>query len=167
MKQNICLNYTVMTCLFSCQSIPERFAKNFNRTGSIDLKAPSGETWNIGVDKHVDELCLVSRWEDFVKAHRLRENDLLVFTCSGNFSFDVMIFEASGYEKVSSLLGNSTGTDMRKRFDDMADRGKPGKQAEHYALTHSEDTTTIPSHLAGFPHHACTSKKSGSRNSSK
>ena len=119
------------------------------------------------MDKHVDELCLVSRWEDFVKAHRLRENDLLVFTCSGNFSFDVMIFEASGYEKVSSLLGNSTGTDMRKRFDDMADRGKPGKQAEHYALTHSEDTTTIPSHLAGFPHHACTSNKSGSRNSSK
>ena len=156
-----------MTCLFSCQSIPERFAKNFNRTGSIDLKAPSGETWNIGIDKHDDELFLVSRWKDFVKAHRLRENDLLVFTCSGNFSIDVMIFEASGYEKVSSLLGNSTGTDMRKRFDDMADRGKPGKQAEHYALTHSEDTTTIPSHLAGFPHHACTSKKSGSRNSSK
>ena len=140
MKQNICLNYTVMTCLFSCQSIPERFAKNFNRTGSIDLKAPSRETWNIGIDKHDDELFLVSRWEDFVKAHRLRENDLLVFTCSGNFSFDVMIFEASGCEKVSSLLGNSTGT---------------------------EDTTTIPSHLAGFPHHACTSKKSGSRNSSK
>jgi hypothetical protein len=48
----------------------------------------------------------------------------------------------------------------------MADRGKPGKQAEHYALTDSEDTTTR-SHLAGFPHHASTSKKSGSRNPSK
>ena len=152
-----------MACLFSCQSIPERFAKNFNRTGSIDLKAPSGETWNIGIDKHDDELFLVSRWKDFVKAHRLRENDLLVFTCSGNSSFDVLIFEASGYEKVSSLFGNSTGPDMRKHFDDMADRGKPGKQAEHYARTDSEDTTTTPSHLAGFPHHTSTSKKPGSR----
>ncbi|PUZ67691.1 hypothetical protein GQ55_3G455300 [Panicum hallii var. hallii] len=144
-------------------SIPEKFAKNFDGTGSIDLKTPSGETWNIGVDKHVDELFLVSRWEDFVKAHRLRENDLLVFTCSGDSSFDVLIFEASGCEKVSSLFGSSTGPDMRKRLNDMADRGKPGKQAEHYALTDSEDTTTR-SHLAGFPHHASTSKKSGSRN---
>ncbi|TKW29342.1 hypothetical protein SEVIR_3G389400v4 [Setaria viridis] len=141
-------------------SIPDKFAKNLNGIGCIDLKAPSGETWNIGLEKHADELFLMSRWEDFVKAHVLKENDLLIFTYSGNSSFDVLIFEASGCEKVSSLFGNRTAPDLHKHFDYMADRGK---QAEHYALTDSKETTA-PSQLAGFPHHASTSKKSGGRN---
>jgi hypothetical protein len=41
-----------------------------------------------------------------------------------------------------------------------------GKQAEHYALIDSKETTA-PSQLAGFPHHASTSKKFGGRNPSR
>ncbi|CAN6352198.1 unnamed protein product [Urochloa humidicola] len=142
-------------------SIPEKLAKNFNGTESFDLKAPSGETWNVGTNKNADGLFLMSGWENFVKAHGLQENDLLIFTCSGNYSFDVLIFEASGCQNVSSLFANRTGPDMHKHFDNTVDRGK---QAEHYALSDSEDTTT-PSQLAGFPRHASTSKKSAGRNS--
>ncbi|CAN6343564.1 unnamed protein product [Urochloa humidicola] len=142
-------------------SIPEKLAKNLKDTENFDLKAPSGETWNIGANKNGDDLFLMSGWENFVKAHGLQENDLLIFTCSGNSSFDVLIFEASGCKKVSSLFGNRAHPDMRKHFDDTVDRGK---QAERYASSDSEDTTT-PSQLAGFPHHASTSKKSGARNS--
>ncbi|CAL5093607.1 unnamed protein product [Urochloa decumbens] len=142
-------------------TIPKKLANNFKGTESFDLKAPSGETWNVGTNKNGDDLFLMSGWENFVKAHGLQENDLLIFTSSGNSSFDVLIFEASGCQKVSSLFANRTGPDMRKHFDDMVDRGK---QAEHYALSDSEDTTTPPQ-LAGSPHDASTSKKSGARNS--
>ncbi|CAL4898193.1 unnamed protein product [Urochloa decumbens] len=142
-------------------SIPEKLSKNIKGTESFDLKAPSGETWNVGMNKNGDDLFLKSGWENFVKAHGLQENDLLIFTSSGNSSFDVLIFEASGCQKVSSLFGNRTGPDMRKHFDGMVDRGK---QAEHNVLSDSEDTTT-PSQLAGFHHHASTSKKPGARDS--
>jgi hypothetical protein len=74
-------------------------------------------------------LFLKSGWEDFVKAHGLQENDILIFTCSGNSAFDVLIFEASGCEKVSSLFANRNAHNMFKHFDNIVDQGK---QAEHY-----------------------------------
>ncbi|KAL6622540.1 hypothetical protein ACP70R_032419 [Stipagrostis hirtigluma subsp. patula] len=134
-------------------SIPEKFVKNFNGqiTKGVHLKVPSGETWQVSVTKNANELFLMSGWEDFVKAHELEENDLLIFTCSGNSSFEVLVFEAGGCEKVSSLFGNKTGPNMRKCFFNMSGRGQ---QAEHYSLSDTDDTTT-PSHLV-----ASTSKKS-------
>ncbi|KAJ1266119.1 hypothetical protein BS78_08G126600 [Paspalum vaginatum] len=85
-------------------SIPDKFAKNFNRGDNLVLNAPSGETWNMGIAKHASKVLLMSAgWEDFVKAHQLQEGDLLIFTCSGNSSFDVLIFEPSGCEKGNSL----------------------------------------------------------------
>ncbi|KAL6847029.1 hypothetical protein ACP4OV_022882 [Aristida adscensionis] len=138
-------------------SIPEKFVKNFNGqiTKGVDLKVPSGETWHVSVTRNAEELFLMSSvWEDFVKAHELQENDLLVFTCSGNSSFEVLIFEAGGCEKLYSLFGNNPN--MSKHFNGMANQGQ---QAEHYSLSDSEDTIT-PSHLVGSPHDASTSKKS-------
>jgi hypothetical protein len=133
---------------FFCQSIPDKFAKNFDGTESLVLKAQSGEKWNFSVDKRAKMLFLKPRWEDFVKAHGLQENDILIFTCHGDSAFDVLIFEASGCEKVSSLFGNRNGHNMFKHFDDMADQGQ---QAEHYAMSDSEDTTSS-SRLVGSPH---------------
>ncbi|TVU49367.1 hypothetical protein EJB05_00675, partial [Eragrostis curvula] len=131
-------------------SIPEKFVKNFKGkiTKVYDLKGPSGETWHIGVDKNADELFLKSGWEDFVKAHELQENDLLIFTCIGNSSFEVLIFEESGCEKVSSLFDNKTGLNMLKNSADK----------EHYSLSDSQDTTT-PSQLVGSPQDTTTSQK--------
>ncbi|KAM0908610.1 hypothetical protein ACQ4PT_015359 [Festuca glaucescens] len=138
--------------------IPDKFASNFIRqmdiTEGLHLKAPSGETWRVGVSKVADELFLGSGWGDFAKAHELQENDLLLFTCSGRSSFEVLIFDASGCEKLSPLF---TGR-MCKHFDDIV----MGQQIEKYSLTvddDSDDDTSVPSQLVGSPHRASTSKK--------
>ncbi|XP_021302017.1 B3 domain-containing protein Os12g0592300 isoform X4 [Sorghum bicolor] len=138
-------------------SIPEKFVKKFNGqiTEGVDMKTPSGETWHVGVAKNQDELFFVSGWEDFVKAHELKENDLLLFTCRGSSSFQVVIFEGSGCEKVSSVFGNRFGPNMWRHFNDME-----GKEAECYSQSDSEDTATPPHQLVQSPHNASTSKKS-------
>ncbi|KAF8692267.1 hypothetical protein HU200_039874 [Digitaria exilis] len=140
-------------------SIPEKFAKNFKgqTTGGFELKASSGKTWHINVDKRGDELFLTSEWEDFVKDHELQENDLLLFTCCGNSSFKVEIFEASGSEKVSSLFGNTISPDTCKHVNDTV-----RQHGKHQAVSDSEDTTT-PSHLVGCPHNTSVSRKSSGK----
>ncbi|TVU49361.1 hypothetical protein EJB05_00669, partial [Eragrostis curvula] len=144
-------------------SIPEKFVENFNGkiTKDFNLKAPSGEIWQVGVDKDADELFLKSGWEDFVKAHELQENDLLVFTCSGNSSFEVLIFEVNGCEKVSSLSANKTGPIMLKH---SANKANWCKHDEHYSVSDSEDTTK-PSQLVGSPQDATTSQNCSGRKS--
>lgn len=97
----------------------------------FDLKAPSGETWHVGVSKVANDLFFSSGWGDFAKAHELQENDLLVFTFSGSSSFEVLIFDATGCEKLSSLF---TGK-MRKHFDGMV-----GQQVEQYSLSDDSDS---------------------------
>ncbi|KAL6622542.1 hypothetical protein ACP70R_032421 [Stipagrostis hirtigluma subsp. patula] len=138
-------------------SIPEKFTKNFNGhiTKGLDLKAPSGKTWHVSVDSHADELLLLtSGWEDFAKAHELQENDLLLFTCSGSSTFEVLIFEASGCEKTSSLFANRTGHNMCKNLNNMV-----AQHAEHYSLGDSDDAS-MSSRLIGSAHKASNSKKS-------
>ncbi|CAN6356789.1 unnamed protein product [Urochloa humidicola] len=134
--------------------IPEKFVWNFNVqiTEGVDLKAGSGETWHVGVERRDDGLLLTSGWKDFVKAHELKENDLLIFTCSGNSSFDILIFEASGCEKLSSLFANRAGPNLHKHLNDTK-----GQNAEPYPLTDSE--ASMPPQLVGFTHMASTSKK--------
>ncbi|KAK3140117.1 hypothetical protein QOZ80_5AG0396230 [Eleusine coracana subsp. coracana] len=107
-------------------SLPEKFTRKFNGqiNEAFDLKTPSNETWRIGLDKNGDDLFLMSGWEDFVKAHDLQENDLVIFTCSGNSSFDVLIFEANGCEKVSCVFGNTTGPNMHKSSNNVVPQGK-------------------------------------------
>ncbi|TVU49328.1 hypothetical protein EJB05_00636, partial [Eragrostis curvula] len=143
-------------------SIPEKFVENFNGNISkeFNLKAPSGETWHIGVDKDANKLFLKSGWKDFVKAYELQENDLLIFTCRDDSSFEVLIFDASGCEKVS-LFANKTGPHMLKNCADKANRGK---HDEHYSLSDSEDTTT-PFQLVGSPQDATTSQNCSGKKS--
>ncbi|CAL4898177.1 unnamed protein product [Urochloa decumbens] len=137
--------------------IPEKFVRSFNGqiTEGIDLKTESGETWHVGVDKSGDELLLTSGWKDFVKAHELKENDLLIFKYSGNSSFDILIFEASGCEKLSSLFANRAGPNLHKHLN-----GTEGQNAEPYPLTDSEESSMpLPPQLVGSTHMASTSKK--------
>uniref|UniRef100_A0A0D9Y112 TF-B3 domain-containing protein n=1 Tax=Leersia perrieri TaxID=77586 RepID=A0A0D9Y112_9ORYZ len=137
-------------------SIPEKFAKNFN--GQIikgfNLKAFSGGTWHVDVEKVADEMFLVSGWEDFAKAHELKENDLLFFTCNGkgSCSFDVLIFDASGCEKMPDFFTSKKYNYMCKHFNNIS-----GQNVEHCLLSDSDDTST-PSYMAGS-HKAATSKK--------
>uniref|UniRef100_A0A0A9E2X8 TF-B3 domain-containing protein n=1 Tax=Arundo donax TaxID=35708 RepID=A0A0A9E2X8_ARUDO len=138
-------------------SIPENFVSSLKGQISkgFSLKSPSGETWRVGVTKNADELFFTSGWGDFARAHELQENDLLIFTRSGNYSFDVMILDASGCEKVSCFFTGKRDHCMRKLFDEIV-----GRQVEHCILSDSDDTTT-PSRLIESAHRASASKKTG------
>jgi hypothetical protein len=146
--------------LFSSQSIPGKVADRFSGqiTKGFNLKAPSGETWRVSVEKVADELILMSGWEDFAKAHELQENDLLFFTCNGrcngSCSFDVLIFDASGCEKVSCFFTGKKNSYMCKNFNSIG-----GQVAGQYHSSDSEDTSTPSTFLVGSPHKASTSKK--------
>ncbi|KAI4987092.1 hypothetical protein ZWY2020_019892 [Hordeum vulgare] len=135
------------------------FASNFIRqmqtSEGLDLKAPSGETWHVGVSKVANELFMRSGWRDFAKAHELQENDLLLFTSTGIASFEVLIFDESGCEKLSPLFAGR----MRKHFDNMVDQAG----VDQYPPTDDSDSddgdTSVPSEFVGSPHKASTSKK--------
>ena len=113
----------------------------------------SGEIWYFSVEKRDDELLLTSGWEDFVKAHELKKKDLLIFTWRGNSSFEILIFEANGCEKLSSLFANRIGPNLRKHLNDTA-----GQHAEPYTLTDYEEASMAPQ-LVGSTHMASNSKK--------
>ena len=90
--------------MFFSQSIPGRFANNFNGHISevVSLKSPGGKTWSIGVGNNAnDELMLQSGWKEFVSAHSIEEGDYLLFKYSGVSSFDVLMFDSSGCEKTA------------------------------------------------------------------
>ncbi|XP_037451594.1 B3 domain-containing protein LOC_Os12g40090-like isoform X2 [Triticum dicoccoides] len=118
----------------------------------FDLKASSGETWHVGVTKVANDLFFSSGWGDFVKTHELQENDLLIFTFSGNSSFKVLIFDVTGCEKLSSLFA---GAGMRKHFDGMV-----GQQVEQYD---DYDDTSVPSQLIESHQNVSTLRKFSSR----
>jgi hypothetical protein len=83
------------------QSIPARFANNFNGHISevISLKSPSGKTWSVGVGGDTDGVVLQSGWKEFVSAHSIDEGDCMLFKYTGVSSFDVLVFDSSGCEK--------------------------------------------------------------------
>nr|CAD1841380.1 unnamed protein product [Ananas comosus var. bracteatus] len=87
-------------------TIPKNFANRFSGKISeiVDLKTQSGNIWQVGVTKSPDGIILVSGWKEFVEAHRVEESDLLLFKLVGTSSFEIVIFDASGHEKASSLF---------------------------------------------------------------
>lgn len=54
----------------------------------------------------------MSGWKEFVEAHRVEESDLLLFKLIGTSSFEVVIFDASGHEKASSLFATKKDPQM-------------------------------------------------------
>ncbi|XP_048527459.1 B3 domain-containing protein Os12g0592300-like [Triticum urartu] len=144
-------------------SIPEKIANNFIgkiANGGFTLKAPSGEEWRVGVEKIADKRFFMPGWEEFAMAHELQENELLLFKCSGNCSFDVLIFDASGCEKVSCFFANKKGINMRKQFDNIVSQ----HGQEHCILSDSDDTSMPLSQLVRSTHKASTSKKPSKAN---
>jgi hypothetical protein len=93
------------------QRIPSRFANNFNGHISevVALKSPSGKIWNIGVSTENEEVLFRCGWKEFVGAHSIEEGDHLLFKYTGVSAFDVLIFDSSGCEKISSHFSNNHG----------------------------------------------------------
>ncbi|KAJ3685484.1 hypothetical protein LUZ61_014648 [Rhynchospora tenuis] len=89
--------------------MPRKFAKSFKKKISeiVKLKGPSGRTWRIEVLKSENKLSLKSGWISFVTANEIYKNDLLVFKYRGNSSFNVLIFDPSGCEKVTSFINKN------------------------------------------------------------
>ncbi|XP_078177676.1 B3 domain-containing protein Os12g0592300-like [Carex rostrata] len=100
-------------------NLPRRFAKNFQGkiSGIIKLKDPNGKIWQIVVLKSYNNLSLRSGWRDFVTANKIDENDLLVFKYSSSSSFDVIIFDPSGYEKAASLIIKNEETESESESE--------------------------------------------------
>ncbi|KAJ1690150.1 hypothetical protein LUZ63_014305 [Rhynchospora breviuscula] len=106
--------------------LPRKFAKRFKGTifEIVKLKGPSGRTWPIEVLKSENKLSLKSGWRNFVTANKIDENDLLVFKYSGNSSFDVVIFDPNGCEKVVSftIKKEETETEAESESESEADK---------------------------------------------
>ena len=101
------------------QNLPRKLAKNFKGKISerIKLKDPNGKTWKIEVFKSYNNVSLRSGWTDFVTANKIVENDLLIFTYSSSSSFDVLIFDDSGYEKADPLMIKNEGSESESESD--------------------------------------------------
>uniref|UniRef100_A0ACD5T7L2 Uncharacterized protein n=1 Tax=Avena sativa TaxID=4498 RepID=A0ACD5T7L2_AVESA len=143
-------------------SIPENIANKVTaqiaKGAAFTLKAPSGDTWRVGVGKIGGEVFFTSGWEEFAKAHELREKDLLIFKCSGSGSFDVLIFDSSGTEKVPCFFADRERANVRRHFDDIV-----GQQADggRRVLKDSGNAIVPLSQPVGSPHRASASEKPG------
>ncbi|KAL6622543.1 hypothetical protein ACP70R_032422 [Stipagrostis hirtigluma subsp. patula] len=138
-------------------SIPENFGNNLKGqiTKSFSLKAPSGETWRVGLTKNANELFFMSGWGDFARANGLQENDLLIFTRSGDYSFDVLILDSSGCEKVACFFTGKMDPCMHKHFGNMV-----GQQAEpEHSILSGSDDSDMPVRLIPSVHKASATKK--------
>ncbi|XP_047044067.1 B3 domain-containing protein LOC_Os12g40090-like [Lolium rigidum] len=146
-------------------SIPENIANKFTEQiakGAFTLKAPSGDTWCVDVGKIAGELFFMSGWEEFAKAQGLQENDLLFFKCSDSGSFDVLIFDSSGSEKVPCFFTDKERAKMLKQFDDIV-----AQEAEvHGLLSDAGNAIMRLSQPVGSPHTTSTSEKPGEENES-
>ncbi|KAM3311348.1 hypothetical protein ACQJBY_031803 [Aegilops geniculata] len=84
--------------------IPESFVNYFGwkLSGTIELEAPNGNVYNVGITERRNKTVLRSGWEAFVDSNHIVENDSLMFRYRGNCRFKVVVFDSSGCEKVVS-----------------------------------------------------------------
>lgn len=75
--------------------IPKKFATNLREklADTIALKGPSGSTWNVGLTTSGDDLLLKHGWKEFIVAHSLEEDDILIFKYNGGSHFEVLMFD--------------------------------------------------------------------------
>jgi B3 DNA binding domain len=85
------------------QDLPNNIHKIFRGQidGTVELKVPGGNVWQVSVIKSTGNLTFQSGWKDFVIANCVEENDLLVFKYSGNSSFQAQISDPNGCERTS------------------------------------------------------------------
>ncbi|KAJ1690152.1 hypothetical protein LUZ63_014307 [Rhynchospora breviuscula] len=101
--------------------LPRKFATSFKEKicDIVKLKGPSGRTWQIEVLKSENELSLKSGWRNFVTANKIDKNDLLVFKYRGNSSFNVLVFDPSGCEKVVSFIIKNEETETESETESI------------------------------------------------
>ncbi|KAF7047917.1 hypothetical protein CFC21_056769 [Triticum aestivum] len=82
--------------------IPESFVNYFGwkLSGTIELEAPNGNVYDVGITERRNKTVLRSGWEAFVDANHILESNSLMFRYRGNCRFKVVVFDSSGCEKV-------------------------------------------------------------------
>ncbi|XP_078177679.1 B3 domain-containing protein Os12g0592300-like [Carex rostrata] len=113
-------------------NLPRKLTKNFKGEISeiIKLKDPNGKTWKIDVFKSHNNQSLRSGWRDFVTANKIDENDLLVFKYSSSSSFDVLIFDPSGYEKAAALIIKNEETESESESESESETVKTSSDSD-------------------------------------
>ncbi|KAG8377682.1 hypothetical protein BUALT_Bualt08G0058200 [Buddleja alternifolia] len=140
--------------------IPKKFTNNLREKllGTITLKGPSGNVWNIGLVTNGDMLLLKNGWKAFVEDHSLEENDILIFKYNGNSRFDVLMFdqeslcekEASYFvkkcEHTESGLGNKRRRSLKESSNNSTSESS-ADVAEHQRVkkARTDDARTPPS----------------------
>ncbi|CAL4917946.1 unnamed protein product [Urochloa decumbens] len=105
------------------QTIPDRFVNHFRGelSGSIEIESPDGSVYCVKVTKHMNKFVLQCGWEVFIDAHRIKDNDSLLFQHIENSRFKVLIFDSDGCEKVFSCSGIKITSNAQERAAEYVD----------------------------------------------
>ncbi|KAF3333850.1 B3 domain-containing protein [Carex littledalei] len=115
-------------------NLPRKLAKNFKEKISqiVELKVPTGKTWQIEVFKSSNNLSLRSGWRDFVAANKINENDILVFKYSSGSSFNVLIFDPSGYQKAAASIIKNEETEPESESKSESETVKTSSESDTF-----------------------------------
>ncbi|CAL4926261.1 unnamed protein product [Urochloa decumbens] len=104
-------------------TIPDRFVNHFRGelSGSIEIESPDGSVYCVKVTKHMNKFVLQCGWEVFIDAHRIKDNDSLLFQHIENSRFKVLIFDSDGCEKVFSCSGIKITSNAQERAAEYVD----------------------------------------------
>ena len=117
-------SYSLCSALiFLLQVLPDKLALHFRGkiARSIKLESRSGHTFDVQVAKNSGRVVLQSGWESFVSAHGLKMLDFLVFKYDGISRMKVLIFDATGCEKVLPCFVTENAISGRQREEESID----------------------------------------------
>ncbi|XP_043694276.1 putative B3 domain-containing protein Os03g0621600 [Telopea speciosissima] len=118
--------------------IPPEFIKHFNRNlpGIFILRSPNGKLWPVRVKKFKDNWFFRRGWRQFVRYHRLKPAEFLIFRYNGDSKFRVTIFSKNACEKE---LPSSAKRRRRKNIDHENGNNHSHTKKEHISFSDGED----------------------------
>ncbi|KAL2529351.1 B3 domain-containing protein REM16-like [Forsythia ovata] len=74
--------------------IPKSLANNVREklAGTVALKGPSGNIWDVGLITNWDKFVLKQDWKAFTEDHFPKDNDTLTCKQTGNSRYDVLLY---------------------------------------------------------------------------
>jgi len=131
--------------------MPNRFLKKFARklSGTIKLVSPNGSVYDVEVTKGFNKVVLRHGWGDFVDAHHIEENNFMLFRHVENSTFEVLILDADGCEKVFSCAGIKN---TRSVQDKIVDSVYISRSSFHDTTESSASERLVRSEKGGSSH---------------
>ncbi|CAM8983441.1 unnamed protein product [Rhodiola kirilowii] len=133
--------------------IPHRFNQHIDGKSNVWvlLSGSSGKVWRVGLVKQEETLFFNEGWSGFVRDNSLDFGDTLAFEYSGDWQFEVYIFDDSGCEKEvrecrvefgkkrgrdedDVRLGNVSGCASNKRASNVCESSMDCVNKEHNDL---------------------------------